>query len=101
MESVVDYFKPVPGKTYCEMLQSSTLHQWSSDGKNWVIPSAHGSLLGGSAENYPSDGRKYLSFWGGNGANGGCCHYTYKDTAAWKKAFRIFYATGTMFLLVQ
>ena len=101
MGNVIDYFKPVPGITYCEMLQSRTLHQWSSDGKNWKIPIPNGgSTGGGSAPNYPTDGRRYLSFWGGNGANGGCCHYTYNDGAAWNKAFRIYYATGIKFFLV-
>lgn len=100
MGTVIDYFKPVPGITYCEMLQSYTLHQWSSDGKNWVTPIPYIGHLGGSATNYPTDGRSYLSFWGGGGAQGGCCHYTYNDGTAWKRAFRIYYATGTNFLVL-
>ena len=73
MGSVVDYFKPITGKTFCEMLQSFKLHQWSSDGINWIIPAngQHTHLLGGSDKSYPTDGRVYLSFWGGNANNGG------------------------------
>lgn len=32
MGAVRDFFKPTEGSTYCEMLQSSTKHQWSADG---------------------------------------------------------------------
>ena len=99
MGNVIDYFKPVAGITYCEMLQSNTLHQWSSDGKNWVIPTFYGHHLGGSAKNYPTDGRGYLSFWGGHGARGGCCYYSYNGKSGWNRAFRIYYATGTAFLI--
>jgi len=91
MGSVVDYFKPVEGKTYCEMLQSYKLHQWSSDGKNWVIPLYYSNHIGGSANGYPTDGRTYLSFWGGYGNKGGCCHNSFSDTVAWKRPFNIFY----------
>ena len=94
MGSVVDYFKPVEGKTYCEMLQSHKLHQWSSDGKNWIIPLYYHHLFGGSDHGYPTDGRGYLSFWSGNGANGGCCHHSYTDAHGWKRAFNIFYGIG-------
>merc|ERR1712062_189885 len=38
MGAAIDYFRPIQGKTYCEMLGSYKLHQWSSDGSNWVIP---------------------------------------------------------------
>ena len=94
MGSVVDYFKPVSGKTYCEMLLSFELHQWSSDGSNWVTPRYHIKNLGGSASEYPSDERRFLSFWGGNNEHGGCCHYEYGDSARWDKAFQLFYAKG-------
>ena len=98
MGKVVDYFKPAEGKTYCEMLQSNKLHQWSSDGKNWVIPMYHNSNLGGSSVRYPDDGRNYLSFWGGNGNNGGCCHYSFNDISDWKRSFSIFYGIGSMII---
>ena len=100
MGSVVDYFKPVEGKTYCEMLQSHKLHQWSSDGKSWVIPLYHPSGLGGSATLYPGDGRRYLPFWGGNGNHGGCCHNSYNDVSAWDRPFNIFYGIGSMLIIV-
>ena len=90
MGSVVDYYKPIPGKSFCEMLQSYNLHQWSSDGKNWVTPKHYHTHLGGSLANYPTDGRKYLSFWGGH--KGGCCYYEYNGPSAWNRAFTILYA---------
>ena len=95
MGSVIDYFKPVTGKTYCEMLSSYKLHQWSSNGSNWVSPRYYTRHLGGSALNYPRDGRKYLSFWGDKGRlTGGCCTTTYEYKSGWGKAFQLFYATG-------
>ena len=98
MGDVVDYFKPVEGKTYCEMLQSRLLHQWSPDGKNWVIPSYQFPTrnLGGSALGYPTDGRDYLSFWGRSNGDqkGGCCTYNYTAGIDWNRAFIIFYGTG-------
>ena len=102
MGSVVDYFKPVEGKTYCEMLQSNKLHQWSSNGKQWVIPLYYPVHFGGSAINYPADGRDFLSFWGfGAGANnnqGGCCHNSYSDVAQWLKPFNMYYGIGNILI---
>ena len=69
------------------MLQSHKKHQWSSDGKNWVTPSYYSAHLGGSAVGYPTDGRSYLSFWGGNGNQGG-----YDN--GWNKEFKLYYATS-------
>ena len=94
MGSVIDYFKPIAGKTYCEMLLSFKLHEWSSDGSNWVTPKYYYAHLGGSATEYPSDGRRYLPFWGGGGKRGGCCHYAYGDSGLWERAFKLFYAKG-------
>ena len=94
MGSVVDYFKPVEGKTYCEMLQSHNLHQWSANGKDWTIPLYYSTHLGGSARHYPTDGRTHLSFWGGHGNRGGCCHNSNSDVNVWDKAFNIFYGIG-------
>ena len=85
--SVIDYFRPVQGSTYCEMLQSHTKHQWSSDGKTWVTPSYYSAHLGGSSHGYPADGRSYLSFWGGNGNQGGY-------DSGWNKAFKLYYGTA-------
>ena len=32
MGSARDFFKPIEGASYCDMLQSSTKHRWSADG---------------------------------------------------------------------
>eukprot|EP00928_Gymnodinium_smaydae_P055705 TRINITY_DN39195_c0_g1_i1.p1 TRINITY_DN39195_c0_g1~~TRINITY_DN39195_c0_g1_i1.p1 ORF type:complete len:343 (-),score=57.14 TRINITY_DN39195_c0_g1_i1:63-1091(-) len=86
MGSVVDYFKPEPASTICEMLMSGGKHRYSHDGTNWVRPhymerGEDQYLLGGSAENWPrenipGDNRRYLSFWGGRDMKGGCCGTT-------------------------
>ena len=94
MGSAVDFYKPVTGKSFCEMLQSHKLHQWSSDGIRWKVPKYYHRNGGGSATDYPTDGRKWLSVWGGNGNHGGCCHYSYSDSPAWDRAFTIFYGLG-------
>jgi len=93
MGSVVDYFRPIQGRTYCDMLNSNSNHQWSKDGKTFVTPQYHEYLLGGSSYLYPKtiDGRTYLPFWGGNGAKGGCCHTSYKSKAAWHQPFELYY----------
>ena len=31
---VADYYRPLEGRSYCEMLQSSKLHEWSPDKGN-------------------------------------------------------------------
>lgn len=38
MGSVRDYFKPVDGATYCQMLRSHNKHLWSPDGLTWAVP---------------------------------------------------------------
>jgi len=92
MGSVVDYFKPITGSTFCQMLTSYNRHQWSPDGENWEIPKYHPDHLGGSAHNWSKDGRKYLSFWGSKvDVNGGCCHDTKSSHAAWRRSFDLYY----------
>jgi len=92
MGTVVDYFRPVVGKTYCDMLNSRKAHQWSSDGQNWVTPLFYSlPLLGGSADFWPSDGRTWLSFWGGHGNKGGCCQDSYNGIPDWGKSFELYY----------
>jgi len=91
MGAVVDYYRPIAGKTYCDMLKSNQFHEWSNDAVHWVNPSHYSHHLGGSAAHYPSDGRSYLSFWGGHGNRGGCCHNSYTDPAGWNKAFSLYY----------
>lgn len=99
MGNVTDYFKPIVGKTYCEMLGSDTLHQYSPDGVDWMIPVYHGIHLGGSQNRddpgwktkYPGDQRLTVSFWGDNSLKGGCCHYECNDGASWGLAFSMYY----------
>ena len=37
----------------------------------------------------PDDHRTYMSFWGRIDAQGGCCHASYSDGAAWDQAFEL------------
>ena len=108
MGSVVDYFKPVAGKSYCEMLQSYKLHQWSPDGLNWETPSYHSNHFGGSKKNFPkhnitNDERSHLSFWGINlkGHTGGCCHYSYTDSPSWEREFALYYNAGIIYISIR
>ena len=101
MGAVIDYFRPIQGKSYCEMLESNRLHQWSSNGSNWVTPRYYNNHYGGSAVNYPNDGRTWISFWGDDGGlKGGCCVSSppsggsYPSFEGWNKAFKLFYVTG-------
>ena len=55
---VADFFRPVKGACFCEMLTSHTKHEWSNDGVNWVVPHYHptasnNKFNGGSAPNWP------------------------------------------------
>ena len=90
-----DYFKPVNGATLSEMLTTHTKHLWTSDLTTpFVAPNYWGvnnGNLGGSANNYPSDGRIYLPFWGTSytGLGGGCCEVTAQENAAWGRAFKM------------
>ena len=99
MGLVNDYFRPTFGSSYCEMLLSNKLHQWSPDGIHWQTPDYYDNTIlndenfGGSAENYASniDGRVTLSFWKGmKGLSGGCCTSAYNDKFEWGHAFKIF-----------
>ena len=83
MGAVRDFFKPVAGATFCEMLQFNDKHQWSYDGEDWVTPYYQSNVNnnGGSVDNWSKDygraedKRKYLSFWGTRHGSltGGCC----------------------------
>jgi hypothetical protein len=95
MGEVVDFFKPIAGATFCEMLVSggpNSKHQfWNPNPMNgvpgWVVPvpfvsdtTFGGSTLGWPILNVKQDSRKYLSFWGRGtrlsrktGNRGGCC----------------------------
>jgi len=96
MGSVVDYYRPGKGKSWCDMFTSETLkHEFSRDGVKWVTPTDHSGHYGGSVHNQIPDAsangdkRNYLSFWGSEGSNGGCCHSSYSDGAKWGQAFTI------------
>ena len=97
MGSVVDYYRPSKGNSWCDMFTSkATKHEFSRDGVKWVTPADHtANNYGGSADNYVpdananSDEREYLSFWGDDALKGGCCHSTYSDKAGWGQAFTI------------
>ena len=103
MGSFIDYFKPVTGKTYREMLQSYEHHQWSADGKNWVIPKyttfvkdsySKLALVGGCNDGWPNDGRRFIPFLGGVPERGGCCYYNLNESSEWKRSFDIFFRRG-------
>ena len=57
MGTAVDHFKPVNGASWCAMLASDNLHQWSRTGADgsWVVPGYVGipDYNGGSATDYP------------------------------------------------
>ncbi|CAK0898324.1 unnamed protein product [Prorocentrum cordatum] len=95
MGEMTDYFKPVAGADFCDMLTSSTQHQWSNDVITWRIPDYYHNHFGGSAANWPSnnvegDGRRFLPFWGdGVGGSYGCCHNSYTDAAMPLRIFKM------------
>lgn len=100
-----DFFRPVEGSNFCEMLTSYNKHQWSADGVTWVdvgfFSAAPTPYNGGSAEWWPrdkgrvGDERKYLSFWGHDGSSvtGGCCSSSSLSSTAgnraWGKPFSV------------
>jgi hypothetical protein len=94
MGGVRDYFRPVDGTTWCQMLATDKQHQWSDDGISWstptyVDPDFYSYFRGGSSPNWPElnvdgDQRQYLSIWGAESDNatefkGGCCSSTYEE----------------------
>ena len=98
MGEVVDYFKPKPDKTWCEMLTSPTNHMWSPTAEDgtWTAPrvfteSTHNG--GSSPLNYvEGDSRRFLSMWGSSDEHprtlGGCCHTSYnKNVNNWGQSF--------------
>lgn len=101
MGEVVDYFKPKPGKTWCEMLTSDTNHMWSPTAEDgtWMTPPqiTFPSHYGGSKSHWPQknvegDNRRFLSIWGSSDEHpstlGGCCaDQTTRNYRGWKKSF--------------
>ena len=117
MNKITDYFRPIEGATYCEMLQSTTKHQWSADGFAWQTPAHHQTVtqpetnFGGSDVDWPQnnskgDARWKLSFWGNegclnDGCRGGCCSGAYdvykaansnEGSGPWGQPFTMSYA---------
>jgi len=98
MGDFVDYFRPVLlSSTLQTVLTSRTSHLWSADlAGPFVQPIyfASGSHLGGSAANWPDDGRRYLSFWGTNeNVLGGCCTVAEGGSTGWGRAFTMYVQT--------
>jgi hypothetical protein len=109
MGNVIDHFKPLPGKSMCDMLTSDKNHMWAQgkDPNNWRrIGSIGNNHLGGTAFrtfdasvqkelNDGGDTRTYVSYWGdeGNGKiPGGCCYYGYTDAGfGWRKSYTMYY----------
>lgn len=95
MGEVKDFFHPLSSISMCQFLITQQ-YTWSAteDGTYVQVP-RYGGHYGGSQGGWPSDGRTYLSFWGGNGPNGGCCHYKSNnyggaaDGAAWGREFTV------------
>ena len=97
--TMTDHFRPLPGQTYCAMLQSRSKHTWW-DGSKWVVPAYsadESGHLGGSAQNWPKnnvagDAREYLPFWGSDGwarGQGGCCGAG--SSSGWNMRFEILF----------
>lgn len=101
MGAVTDFFKPVDGSSLCDMLQSKSKHLWSAGGHDWEVPAYYGGHLGGSQAHWPrnhghsEDQRTYLSFWGSQGAVGGCCHASLDDGARWGLPFSMYTCTDS------
>lgn len=97
MGQVKDYFHPTSSITMCQFLLTQQYTWSATEDGTYVAPNMYGGHYGGSQGNWPHsiDGRTYLSFWGGGGANGGCCHYTSTnyggaaDGAAWHREFTL------------
>jgi len=96
MGVVRDYYKPMDGETWCDMLVSQNLFEWSSNGIDWETPAYETyDAFGGSgqfwpAQNqaHPDDQRKFLSFWGHKHRKGGCCKTNYNsDSGDWEQSF--------------
>lgn len=96
MGTLEDYYRPMMGSSWCEMLQSNDKHEWSKDLRNWLPPTSLNitHLLGGSSEHpgggWQDDARTRLSFWGSDIRTGGCCASSYDDTTTqleWGKPF--------------
>jgi hypothetical protein len=92
MGGFTDYFKPVSGSNLSSMLGSSSQHLWSATVDGMFIAPVYNTNpanLGGSANNWPSDGRFSLPYWGSNNFGGGCCQSSLSGSPAWNQSFSI------------
>eukprot|EP00443_Scrippsiella_acuminata_P012790 CAMPEP_0115217112 /NCGR_PEP_ID=MMETSP0270-20121206/25693_1 /TAXON_ID=71861 /ORGANISM="Scrippsiella trochoidea, Strain CCMP3099" /LENGTH=84 /DNA_ID=CAMNT_0002630985 /DNA_START=1 /DNA_END=255 /DNA_ORIENTATION=- len=77
------------------MLVSYSKHLWSPDGESWEEPAYYRLHLGGSRKywphqnsNHPMDQRDYLSMWGDETREGGCCMAALSGVvSSWEQAF--------------
>ena len=94
------------------MLKAHNKHEWSANGHDWQIPDYHtqnsdtgctddnSCYKGGSASSWPEknavgDSRAYLTLWGHESGNGGCCSTSRSErymAPAWTKTFTVSYA---------
>ena len=95
MGDYTDLFRTSAGKTFCETLVSSNLHEYSPSGlgNDWVTPTNLGAHWGGSNEKYSyavATGRSYLNLWGSPTQQGGCCSDVTNQDTGWGTPFEIF-----------
>lgn len=96
MGSNRDFFLPATNMNWCDMLTSNSKHWHSADGSTWTQPTYYDESqssfvpLGGSAQDWPSGSRKWLSFWGSDTYQGGCCSSTNTGEDAWKEDFMMY-----------
>jgi len=113
MGCITDFYKPKPGETLCNALDSTSKFLWSAtlDG-DYVDAGNYGPYKGGSSFDWPKnnvegDERWLLPIWvaaAGKPVNRGCCHVTkfnclnegkYEQTFHnWGRAFKIFAYVG-------
>jgi hypothetical protein len=96
---VVDYFRPLPNRTLCDLLKSNVLHEWShAPDRWWRIPAYYAVHIGGSQAFWPGSApRVFLSFWGEGtgGASGGCCSVDQLTAySGWRLGFQLFIMPG-------
>jgi hypothetical protein len=96
------WFRPRVNSTFCDMINTHNLHEWSDDGISWYQPTYHTGLCGGSSWDWPrqiapknSNAREmnvyHLPFWCGDRAGYG--KYDQADGAAgqgrWGRGFQL------------
>uniref|UniRef100_A0A7S3BTG6 Uncharacterized protein n=1 Tax=Haptolina ericina TaxID=156174 RepID=A0A7S3BTG6_9EUKA len=98
----IDYFRPVKGKTFCEMIVSDKYHEWSYDGLQFHSLEAHyhdgnshfGGAVGGTPAKLGDSSRTHVPFWGKKSSDaGGCCQLSTTDTVGWGKPFDMYVQT--------